>query len=72
MDINVFLSGLMGSLVGGVMLAVSAVALYTYERKLANKKADQLVGDLKAIYTEKLNNSAGKMYNPPSSSVKMN
>ena len=52
---NVFLIGLYGSLVGGLFLTVTTLLVFKYEKNQANKRADKLMGELKTIYTEKLN-----------------
>lgn len=66
MDHSVFLSGLYGSLLGGLMLAGTVLALFAYEKKSANKKSDKLMNDLKSIYTEKLNQGIAQQYAKPS------
>lgn len=50
-----FLIGMVGALVGGLILAGVTLALFAFEKRSANKRADKLMGDLKAIYNEKLN-----------------
>jgi hypothetical protein len=50
-----FYIGLMGSFVGGFILAATTISLFMFEKRQANKRADQLMGELKHIYTQKLN-----------------
>lgn len=54
MDVNI-LNGLLGALVGGLFLSATVSLIFAYEKKQANKKSDKLMGDLKSIYAEKLN-----------------
>lgn len=63
MDTNMFLSGLYGSLIGSSAIALTIFGLFVYEKRQANKKADQLMGDLKAIYSDRLNQGLSHVAN---------
>lgn len=51
---DIFLIGLLGSLIGGLMLATAVSILFYHEKKQVAKQSNQLMNDLKAIYQEKL------------------
>jgi len=69
---NPFLIGLAGAFVGGILLAGAVSSLFWYEKKQANKKANEVIDDLKKIYINKLNNLGDVSKVTDISKVKMN
>lgn len=60
MNMQLFLSALMGSLVGGVMLAVASLIGLYIQQRMASKRANRLVDEFKNNYYSKLANMANQ------------
>ena len=50
---NVFLVGLLGSLVGDLMLYGAVYLIYLYEKQQTKKLGDKLVNDIRNIYSDR-------------------
>ena len=57
MEYTQFLMGLLGAFIGGILMSLSMLLIYLYDRKKTNQLAQKLSNDVKNVYIERLFNS---------------
>lgn len=57
MQFTQFLMGLLGAFTGGILMALTMVVIYAYDKQKTIKVAQKLTEDLKSVYTERMINS---------------